>query len=141
MVESEQGWEQLLARRRQLEQEVAAVDKVSCDWSRDLGTRLSLVHSVPRTDRWLVQGEEELDDGGGHRDQADGGHAGGAGQDTERGKIHDNRWWQMLILLWSGDAGLQQGQHPAQAAAAADAARVPVRGVLVGNKVEENWEL
>ena len=44
----------------------------------------------------------------------------------------------MLILLRSGDAGLQQGQHPAQAAAAADAARVPVRGVLVGNKVEEN---
>ena len=51
MVESEQGWEQLLARRRQLEQEVAAVDKVSYDWSGDLDTRLSLVHSVPRTDR------------------------------------------------------------------------------------------
>ena len=96
MVESEQGWEQLLARRRQLEQEVAAVDKVSYDWSRDLNTRLSLVHSVPCTDRWLVQGEEELDDGGGHRDQADGGHAGGAGQDTERGKIivtDDGRCW------------------------------------------------
>ena len=96
MVESEQGWEQLLARRRQLEQEVAAVDKVSYDWSRDLDTRLSLVHTVPRTDRWLVQGEEELDDGGGHRDQADGGHAGGAGQDTERGKIiiaDDGRCW------------------------------------------------
>ena len=49
MVESEQGWEELLARRRQLEQEVAAVDKVSSGWSLD--TRLSLVHSVPRTDR------------------------------------------------------------------------------------------
>ena len=57
---------------------------------------LSLVLTVPRTDRWLVQGEEELDDGGGHRDQADGGHAGGAGQDTERGKIiiaDDGRCW------------------------------------------------
>ena len=51
MVESEQGWEQLLARCQQLEQEVAAVDKVSYDWSRDLGTLLSLVHTVPRTDR------------------------------------------------------------------------------------------
>ena len=51
MVESEQGWEQLLARRQQLEQEVAAVDKVSYDWSHDLNTLLSLVHTVPRTDR------------------------------------------------------------------------------------------
>ena len=51
MVESEQGWEQLLARRRQLEQEVAAVDKVSSDWSRDRSSLLSLVHTVPRTDR------------------------------------------------------------------------------------------
>ena len=51
MVESEQGWEQLLARRQHLEQEVAAVDKVSYDWSGDLGTRLSLVHTVPCTDR------------------------------------------------------------------------------------------
>ena len=47
MVESEQGWEQLLARRRQLEQEVAAVDKVSSHWSGDLGTLLLLVHTVP----------------------------------------------------------------------------------------------
>ena len=58
-----------------------------------------------------------------------------------RTRQDDNICWQMLISLWSGDAGLQQGQHPAQAAAPADAARVPVRGVLVRNKVEGNWEL